>query len=217
MLTETVLPSPSIRSSLLLATVTEISGASVAVDLEGERFWAVRSTGCLLDPRVNDQAVVLFSESRVPVILAIVDPNPGLHPRTMSFSGGISILVNGGALTIQSSEGVSILSEKIELESKKCRGVFSDLSIIGESLSFTGGVLSFVAHRISTIGRTIERVAEWISEHAHMSTRTIDTIDRSVSGQTQIEADGVVSIQSKTTLLSSEDLVKIDSDQIQLG
>jgi hypothetical protein len=217
MLTETVLPSPSIRSSLLLAIVTEISGSGVAIDLEGERFWAIRSTGCLLDPRVNDQAVVLFSESRAPVILAIVDPEPGLHPRTMSFSGGVSILVNGGALTIQSPEGVSIHSGKIDLESEKCRGVFSDLSISGETLSFAGGVLSFVAHRISTIGRTIERVAEWISEQAHMSTRTIDTIDRSVSGQTQIEADGVVSIHSKTTLLSSQDLVKIDSDQIQLG
>jgi len=218
MLTDSVLSHPPTRSSLLIAMVMEVSESGVAIELDGELVLATRSSGCLIDPRAGDQAVILIANDLFPVILAIIDPDPGEgQPRTMSFPGGVSILVSGAGLEIHSPKGFSLSSEQIEVKGKRCQGTFSELNVSGENLSFSGGVLSFVGRRITAIGRSIERVAEWISDHAHMSTRTIDTIDRSVSGQTQIESETVVSIASKTTLIQSQDLVKVDSDQIHLG
>jgi hypothetical protein len=218
MLTDSVLSHSPTQSSLLIAMVMDVTEAGVAIDLVGETVLAIRSSGCLLDPRIGDQAVVLLPNSPVPVILAIIDSSSCLDkPRSMSFPGGVSILVSGGELSIRAPEGMSITSGPMEVKGEMCQGIFSELKISGETLSFSGGVLSFVARRITAIGRSIERVAEWLSDRAHMSNRTIDTIDRSVSGQTHIESETVVSIQSETTLIRSQDLVKIDSDQIHIG
>lgn len=218
MLTDSVLSHNPAQASLLIAMVVDVTESGVTIDLDGETVWATRSSGCLIDPRIGDQAVVLLLSPIRPVILAIIDSSSSLdNPRTMSFPGGVSILVSGGELSIRSPSGISITSGHIEVKGEICQGTFSRLKVSGETLSFSGGILSFAARRITAIGRSIERVAEWLSDHAHMSNRTINTIDRSVSGQTQIESETVVSIQSETTLIQGRDLVRIDGDQIHLG
>jgi len=218
MLTDSVLSNPATRTSLLIAMVMGVSESGVTIEIDGDLVLATRSSGCLIDPRVGDQAVILISSTLLPVVLSIIDSSPGaVQPRTMSFPGGVSIMVSGSGIEIHSPKGISLSSEQIKVKGKRCQGIFSELNVSGENLSFSGGVLSFVGRRITAIGRSIERVAEWLSDHAHMSSRTIDTLDRSVSGQTQIESETIVSIATKTTLIQSQDLVKVDSDQIHLG
>ena len=84
-------------------------------------------------------------------------------------------------------------------------------------MTLKGGILSFMGEKIGQVARTIERVSEWLHDKAHGSIREIDTLDRHVSGETMIESESIVSIQSKTALIATEELVKIDSDQIHLG
>nr|MDA8111059.1 DUF3540 domain-containing protein [Nitrospiraceae bacterium] len=138
-------------------------------------------------------------------------------PRTMRFPEGLVMEVAGRPLTLRSREGLEVEASETHLRSGRLSGEFVDCEIVAGKMTITGGILSFMGEKIREVARSIERVSEWFHDRAHGSIREIDTLDRHVSGETMIESESIVSIQSKTALISTEEIVKIDSDQIHLG
>lgn len=220
MIPESLMAPPEPRTMLRLGLVTRLIKNHVEIVLDGEVYQAVRSFGCVVDPRAGDRVVVFLPDGHAPVILSIVDSGmTGDSPsRTMRFPEGLAMEVSGRPFTLRAHEGLEIDSPRhTTIRGGKFAGQFSSFEMGAETMTLTGGVLSFVAQKIGQVGKTLERVAEWILDRAHGSSREIDTVDRHRSGETLIESESIVSIQSRTTLLSSPDLVKIDSDQVHLG
>ena len=220
MMTESLMTHSDTRNMLRLGLVTDLSGNRIEVVLDGEIFQAVRSFGCVVDPRTGDRVVVFLPDGHAPVILSIIDSGQtGDSPsRTMRFAEGLSLEVSGRPFALRAHEGIEIDSPRdTRIVGRGFVGQFSTFELGADTLTLSGGVLSFVGQKIGQIAKTLERVAEWILDRAHGSNREIDTVDRHRSGETLIESESIVSIQSRTTLLSSQDLVKVDSDQIHLG
>ena len=135
----------------------------------------------------------------------------------MRFPEGLVLEVSGSPLSIRSRKGVEIESSEVSFRSGRLSGEVGEMEIAAGKMTLTGGLLSLVGEKIGQVAKTIERVAEWLHDRAHGSIREIEALDRHVSGETTIESESIVSIQSKTALIATEELVKIDSDQIHLG
>lgn len=220
MIPESLMAPPDTRNVLRLGLVTSLSKNHVEIIVDGEIVQAVRSVGCMVDPQAGDRVVVFLPEGHPAVILSIVDSGKtGDTPsRTMRFPEGLALEVSGGPFSLRAHEGVEIDSPgETRIRGGGLVGQFSTFELGADHLTLSGGVLSFVGQKIGQVAKTLERVAEWILDRAHGSNRDIDTVDRHRSGETLIESESIVSIQSRTTLLSSPDLVKIDSDQVHLG
>lgn len=219
MVPETAMLRPETQGSIRTALVTRFSKNMAEVALDGEIRPALRTTGCGVDPRPGDRVVLFFSESEVPLILGIVEEAASAQPspRTMRFPEGLIMDVSGRPFSVRSSEGIEVDTPEMNLLTGRLRGTFSECEIVSRKMTITGEILSFVGEKIREVARSIERVSEWFHDRAHGSIREIDTLDRHVSGETMIESESIVSIQSKTALISTEELVKIDSDQIHLG
>lgn len=219
MIPESLVGLPETQNLLRLGLVTSLSQNGVEVALEGEIFLAHRSSGCLVDPRPGDRVVLFLPEGHPPVILSTVELGNRADPapRTMNFPGGLVMNVTGRPLILRARNGLEIDSPDIRIQGGRLTGQFSDCEVISETLTVTGGILSFMGEKISQFAKTLDRVAEWLHDRAHGSNREIETLDRQTSGETMIESESIVSIQSQSTLLSSQELVKIDSGQIHLG
>ena len=188
---------PATRS----ATVLRVSGSSLVIEIEGETRRAIRAAGCLLDPQEGDTVLAYCGEEALPIVVTILLSGEGREKRTMTFSGGIDI----------SSDG------EIGIAARRFTGRFSECSLAGGTLSLAGEVLSFTGRSIVHVGETLERVAGWLIDQARGASRHIEGVDRAVSGEIHLESERMVSIQSRTTLISGSDLVKIDGDQVHLG
>ena len=219
MASESIATLPETQNLLRMGLVTRFSQNQAEVVLDGEIRPALRTTGCVVDPRPGDRVVLFLPEGHAPVILSIVERGEiaATSPRTMRFPEGLVMDISGGPLTLRARKGMEIDSSDTVLRSGRFSGQFSDCEIVSEKMSVTGGILSFIGRKIQQVAKSMDRVSEWFHDRAHGSIREIETLDRHVSGETMIESESIVSIQSKTALVSAEELVKIDSDQIHLG
>ncbi|MHB8369624.1 MAG: DUF3540 domain-containing protein [Leptospirales bacterium] len=216
---ELLVSPPETQTLLRMGLVTRFFQNSVEVALDGEIHTAIRTSGCVVDPRPGDLVVLFVPEGHLPVVLAIVDAGKMAEssPRTMNFPEGLVMNVSGRPLTLNAQNGLEIDSPETLIRSGRLSGQFSECEIVSDTLTLTGGVLSLIGEKVRHVAKSLERVAQWLHDRAHGSIREIETLDRHTSGETMIESESIVSIQSKTTLVASEELVKIDSDQIHLG
>ena len=210
---------PETQTLLRMALVTRFFQDRVEVALDGEIHTAICSSGCAVDPRPGDLVVLFVPERYPPVALAIVDAGKTAEPspRTMRFPEGLVMNVSGRPFTLNAQEGLEIDSPEVRLRGGRLSGQFSECEVVSGTLTLTGGMISLIGETVRHAAKTLERVAQWLHDRAYGSVREIETLDRHTSGETMIESESIVSIQSKTTLVASEELVKIDSDQIHLG
>ena len=188
---------PATRSAIVLG----VSGSSLVIEIEGEPRPAIRAAGCLLDPQEGDTVLAYCGEEALPIVVSVLLSGEGGEKRRMTFSGGVDI----------SSDG------EIGITARRFTGRFSECSLTGGTLSLAGEILSFTGRRIVHAGETLERVAGWLIDRARGASRHIEGVDRTLSGEILLESESMVSIQSRTTLISGSDLVKIDGDQVHLG
>ena len=188
---------PATRSAIVLG----VSGSSLVIEIEGEPRPAIRAAGCLLDPQEGDTVLAYCGEEALPIVVSVLLSGEGGEKRRMTFSGGVDI----------SSDG------EIGITARRFTGRFSECSLTGGTLSLAGEILSFTGRSIIHAGETLERVAGWLIDRARGASRHVEGVDRTVSGEILLESESMVSIQSRTTLVSGSDLVKIDGDQVHLG
>lgn len=204
-------------SSLFLAEVVSTEGQHLTCERNGRAFLACKGTSLLIDPLPGDQVAVMEPEEGLFFVIAIVSSQHNASPRNMTFQNGIAIRAPKGNIAVCSPEGVRIEAGTLDVKGTSCRTRFSDLTVEASRTTITSDLISLVARKVEQIAHTVETVAHWISVRAHMATKEVATLDRSASGQTLIESETVLSIQSKTTIVNSSEWVKIDSDQIHLG
>ena len=183
------------------AIVLGVSGSSLVIEIEGEARPAVRAAGCLLDPQEGDTVLAYCGEEALPIVVTVLLSGEGGEKRRMTFPGGVDIASDG----------------EIGITARRFTGRFSECSLTGGTLSLAGEILSFTGRSIIHAGETLERVAGWLIDRARGASRHIEGADRAISGEILLESESVVSIQSRTTLISGSDLVKIDGDQVHLG
>ncbi len=204
-----------LRAALVVAS---LPSGSCEVEVDGEIVPALLSFSCMLVPRPGDQVLLFLREGEPAAILSIIESGSrDPSPRAIFFPEGLEMNIGGRPLNVRSEAGVEIESSEIRILGRRLSGQFAECDVVSGKLTLTGGILSFAGEKIGQVAKTIERVAEWLHDRAHGSIREIETLDRHVSGETTIESESIVSIQSKTALIATEELVKIDSDQIHLG
>lgn len=203
-------------SSLFLAEVISAERQHLTCERAGHPFTACKGTSLLVDPLPGDQAVVIESEDGLFFVIAIAFSGHGSSARSMSLPDGLDIRSSGN-ISISTPESIILETGTIDVKGAFCRLGFSDISIEAATATMTSKLLSFVAGKLEQIAKTVETTAHWISTRAHMATKEIETLDRSLAGQTMIESGSILSMEAKTTIIHSADWVKIDSDQIHLG
>lgn len=203
-------------SSVFLAEVVSRDGPHLICEHNGLRIQALRGTSLLIDPVPGDRAVLIEAEEGLYLAIALLSTRSDQTSRSISLEEGLDIR-SSGTISISTPEGIRLESATLDVRGESCRQSFSHLSIEAAKATITGNLLSFVARKLEQIAKTVETTAHWISSRAHTATREVETLDRSIAGQTMIESGSVLSIGAKTTIVRSTDLVKIDSDQIHLG
>jgi hypothetical protein len=201
MLSETIGFETGEKTVLRTGTVLSVSGKGLTLEAGGEILAARKAPGCLPDPREDDTVLFVEVEGWGAVVMTVLLSGPEESPRTMSFPGGVHLTSDG----------------EIGMESPRFRGVFSDCSVSARTLTLAGDLLALAGRKISEVGQILERVGEWIFERSGSSVREVEGVDRQRAGAVEIASESVVSVSSRSTLLTSAELVKIDSDQVHLG
>jgi len=199
-----------------VATIVGISGPTIRVRSSLGEVEARRAASCLLEPALGDEVLVVHHEKGSHV-LAVLERNGEETPR-ISAEGDLEIAAPGGKVIVSGGEGVSVITPgEAEIAANRTRVTSQHAELVIDALSYVGDRVTAQVDRIKTVAQSVESIAgRWVQR----LDRAYRFIARSESVRAEyldFEARSAFHVKSKTTLVNSEGLTKLDGSQIHLG
>jgi hypothetical protein len=90
-------------------------------------------------------------------------------------------------------------------------------SVVLQGLSFLGDVVRAEVDRVKLVAQTFDSVLERLTQKVQRSYRTVTETDQLRAERIDYTADKVMSLHAEHALVSADELVKVDAEQIHLG
>jgi len=194
----------------------ETAGALV-VQTDAGRHEAQRAVSCLVAPQAGDLVLASVLEDGRCYVLAVLE-RPGDDAAVVLEADGDLSIRPKGRLAVASQEGVTIASGgDVSVASASVSVKTLDASLAADKLGVVGRYLYREIDRIKTVAGVIDDVAERISQRVQRLYRRTEDFEQVRAGKIDMVADQTMSLRGKNTLMTSEELVKVDGEQIHLG
>lgn len=192
------------------------TGELLSVRVGDGSLRAQRAASCLLTPLVGDK-VLLVSDQQYAYVLAVLE-RAQANQATLDLPGDTQIRTAGGRLRLTARDGIGMeTASDVSLLSTRLNVSAIEAEVLVNSMSFTGDLLRGCIDRIKLVGRSFDSVLERYYQRVSRSYRHIDEIDQVKAAQIHYEAKNTLSLHAKNTLMTADELVKVDAEQIHMG
>lgn len=196
--------------------VTE-AGDDFVVHTDAAVYRARRAASCLLEPLVGDKVLLVTDMEDGDYVLAVLERDAG-RLSTLSLPGDAQLTLQTGRLHVSARDGIGMASAKeiamqsgsLKVEALKGEVTVHELSLVGEAWRSC-------VDRVKSVGRTFDSILERCHQRVARSYRVVDEMDQVKAGQIDYQADGSLQMHAKYTLMTADELVKVDGEQIHLG
>jgi hypothetical protein len=217
---EAVVEKPSAAADEPVATVKVgvVEGAAedfLSVRLGARRLLARRATSCLVDPVVGDR-VLCAEEEGGGFVLAILERATDA-PTVIATTGDLE-LAPRGKLTVTAPTGVHVATAReMTLTSTSLEVVTEQASVVWKALQVAGRTLRAEVARLEVVSEESTSITGRLMQRAKRAFRVVDQVETLRAGQVDVLAETNLRMHGQTALVTSDDLVKVDGKQIQLG
>jgi hypothetical protein len=200
-----------------VGTVLHVQGADVWVLAGGQRTAARRAPSCLLQPEAGDLVLLATVEGRASYVLAILEREQAAGGKLVH-EGDLALQLSTGRLSIAAQRGVSVVSGgdlSCVAGTVKARAVEAELSI--ERTTLVGLALRAEVECVKFLGRLVDSILERLTQKVQRSFRSVSELDVVRAEQMDYVAKKNVSLRGRNALVTAEELVKLDGEQVHLG
>ncbi|RST52526.1 DUF3540 domain-containing protein [Variovorax sp. DXTD-1] len=190
----------------------------LGVEDESGSIWICRrAASCLLKPEIGDE-VLLSGPDRDRVWLIAVTEQADASASRIDAPGDLTLGSIEGAVSIESAGNVRLRSgATLEMESPRwvLRAESGDCHVV--NMRFTAETADATVGRLRMVGKVLETSVDRLVQMARNALRLVDEIDQSRVGHLDCKATETVRIHGRHTLVTGQDLVKVDASQIHMG
>jgi hypothetical protein len=177
---------------------------------------ARRAVSCLVAAEVDD--VVLLARTPEGAFILAVLSRERDAATTLAVPGDLAVRVPDGRLTLAASAGVDLLSaEEVAVTSGAVRVNAVEGSVVLQGLSFLGDVVRAEIDRVKLCAQAFDSVVERLTQKVQRSYRTVTETEQLRAERIDYTAEKVMSLHAEHALVSADELVKVDAEQIHLG
>jgi hypothetical protein len=166
----------------------------IRVVMPGVTLTMRRALSCLAEPEVGDRVLVTRSGAGTEAYVIAVLDRDGDAPLALASPGDMEVRA-AGKLSVVAEEAM-IAAPSFSLHSVRAR--------------------LHATHLIAVLG-SVEALLDRVVQRAKQAFRVIEGVDHLRAAQIDYEATGTMSLHAENAAMTSEGLVKIDGEQIQLG
>jgi hypothetical protein len=150
-------------------------------------------------------------------VLAVLEREAGA-PAILSTEGDLEIRQRRGRVSIAAQEGIDLVAAKdVSVTSSGVNVHASEGSVVLQSLSFVGSAVLAQVDRVKLLAETFDAVLDRFSQKVKRSYRTVEETDQVRAERIDYTATSTMSLHGENTLMTAEQLVKVDGEQIHLG
>jgi hypothetical protein len=196
--------------------VTKI-GPTITVLTDMTVFETGRAASCLLEPMVGDKVLLVTDTEGGGYVLAVLE-RISEGAAILNFPGDTEIRTHTGHLKISARDGIGMQTPgalTMQAATLKLDALQGDITV--QNLSLVGDAWRSCINRVKTVGRTFDSILERCHQRVSRSYRVVDEMDQVKAGQIDYNAETTLQLHAKYALVTAQELVKVDADQIHLG
>jgi len=188
-----------------------------AVHCDGRIWHARRAASCLLAPAVGDTVLISGPDrERVYLIAVIEQADPSRH--RIEVDGDLTLATRSGAIAFDSAQDLHLKSAaalRLESETLALRADQADCVVDG--MRYTGREVTATVGKTRLIGKVYEAVVDRLVQISRNVFRTTDEVEHVRAGNLDYQAEQSARVHARYTMVTGDDLVKVDAKQIHMG
>lgn len=196
--------------------VVRAAGGAFVVASGGAEVEARRAVSCLVEPVPGDVVLVSVLPERGAYILAVLE-REGRDVR-VALDGDLQVKLPSGRFVVGAAEGVTFAS------GKEVRVVAGEVNVntrlgrvLVESLSYLGTAVQAEIDRVKVKAAALDTSVERVIERLRRVYRFVEEFEQLRAERVDYVAKKNMSLRGENTLVTAEELVKLDGAQIHLG
>lgn len=199
-----------------VGTVARAEDGVLTVRAESGDYRAKRAVSCLVEPRPED-FVLLSVVGKSAYVLAVLEREEGAKT-TLKVDGDLEIQLARGRFAVAAQEGVDLVSAKdVAITSGGVSVNATDGNVVIQRLSFLGSLVRAEVEKVKLLAGSLDSALDRISQRVKRSYRTVDEVDQVRAERIDYASKKNMTLRGQNALISAEELVKVDGDQIHLG
>ena len=197
--------------------VIDESDGSYIISCDHFQYTAHQAAGCLLKPERGDKVLFVGRENSECYILSVLERNSEIKQQIV-FKGSTEILCQEGKLRIAGQKGISLASPKhLELISSRINAIAKEGDCSISNLTFLGNRLLVKISNIKLLAGIVETMCERFQQKTKTSYRIVEDLDHLKAGKIDFNAEKVMSLRGKYSILTAQEDIKIDGERIHMG
>lgn len=205
---------PEVRQAF--ATITALAGDrwSLRTD-DGVTASAARALSCLVEPCLGDRVLVALGSGESYVLAVLQRDAEGVE---LSAPGNVTVRVADGAFRVAARDGVELASAKdLTLAAARLMVHAAEGNVAVRTLALVGEKLHADLGAVRTVARTVDSLLDRFTQRVKRSYRFVEEVDTLQAEAVDQTVRETWHLRARHALTHTEKLVKVDSEQIQLG
>lgn len=196
--------------------VVRAAGGAFVVATGAAEIEARRAVSCLVEPAAGDVVLVSVLPERGAYILAVLERQGS--DLCVVLDGDLHVKLPRGRFVLGAAEGVTLASGKEvgvvagELKVNARRG-----SVLVESLSYLGTAVHAEIEKAKVKAAAFDASFERVTQRLKRVYRFVEELEQLRAERVDYVAKKNMSLRGENTLVTAEELVKLDGAQIHLG
>ena len=197
--------------------ILAVKGKALRVRAAACDYDAKRAVSCLVEPVADDLVLVALAPHGAAYVLAVLEREAGARA-TLSTDGDLEIRQRDGRVTIAAQEGIDLIAAKTvtvigqNLEINAAEG-----KVVVQKLALVGGLVRAEMDKVKLYAQTFDAVLDRFSQKVRNAFRTVEETDQLRAERIDYAATSTMSLHGENALVTAEQLVKVDGEQIHLG
>ncbi|WP_319762556.1 DUF3540 domain-containing protein [Maridesulfovibrio sp.] len=186
-----------------------LADGGVVVETSLGELEAQKAVSCLVCPEVGDSVLVSVDKQGGVWILSVLS-RAAETVTSLEVDGDVALRSKNGSLSIVADNELNCISDKAALHS-------NEVEISAGRVSLTSRLFSSNVERVKKVAGTVDEVSREFTRRAVNYFRfTREHEDCQAESRRQL-VDETLTVQSKNTMIVSEEHVKIDGELIHMG
>lgn len=185
------------------------SGSSMTVSGTFGEITALCAAGCLLRPETGDTVLLSLDMSGGAWVLSVLTRGSAM-PNTLELTGDSVLRVRGGGLTVAPETELHCMTQRAALFA-------TDAEMRADTASVTARLFTCTVDRIKSVAGIVDAVSREFTRRTAQYFRFTTEHEDCQAGSRRQLVDETLTMQSKNTVIVSEEHVKIDGELIHMG
>mgnify|MGYP000853326555 CR=1 FL=1 len=204
-----------------VGTVVARDGADVApwrIRTADGTLDARRAVSCLVEPAVDDTVLLAQLPTGECYVLAVLERPEASAGTTLSVQGDLRVAVPGGAFSVAARESVELAAGgEVSVAAGRVNVNAVDGNVSLSRLSLLAGLVRGEAESVRVVAATLDSAIGRLTERLGRVYRTVEESEHLRAKHIDYRAKEHMTLHAEAALVSAQELVKVDADQIHLG